>query len=374
MKICYLSDEVNHVHDHRFLTKLVEKGYETYFVSIGCGKNVLRLDGLKTIHFKLNPFFYSNRLARLSSLMFQYSQLKRLLNQIKPDVLHAGWIQTAGLIAALSKFHPFLLMPWGSDILLYPSRSRFYRKLTQYVIQCSDMVTCDAETVKRKVIELANYPAEKIVVFPWGIDLRLFHPSQEIRNRVRKDLGWDDKKILIMTREFRPICGVEYFIKAIPEIIRQVPEVRVLLAGSGSEEQKLHKMVKELKLENIVCFLGYVPNHRLPSYLNAADIYVSSSLSDGSPTSLLEAMACGLPVMVTRIPSVLEWIKDGENGLVVPLRDSQALAEKIVYLIKNEDLMKEMSSRNLAVAKQRADWDKNFNKLEMMYEKLTNYV
>jgi glycosyltransferase involved in cell wall biosynthesis len=108
----------------------------------------------------------------------------------------------------------------------------------------------------------------------------------------------------------------------------------------------------------------------MPAYLNASDLYVSSSLSDGTSLSLLEAMACGLPVVVTDVPAILEWVVNGENGLVVPRRSIDELAEAIIYLLQREDVRKEMGEKNIAIAKERADWDKNFKKLEDIYETL----
>lgn len=108
----------------------------------------------------------------------------------------------------------------------------------------------------------------------------------------------------------------------------------------------------------------------MPAYLNASDLYVSSSLSDGTSLSLLEAMACGLPVVVTDVPAILEWVADGENGLVVPRQSIEELAEAIVHLLENEDLAIEMGNKNLVIAKERADWNKNFQKLVQIYEKL----
>jgi glycosyltransferase involved in cell wall biosynthesis len=135
-------------------------------------------------------------------------------------------------------------------------------------------------------------------------------------------------------------------------------------------ELQLKALAQELNLADRIRFLGEIPNHELPKYLNASDLYVSSSLSDGTSLSLLEALACGLPVVVTDVPANLEWVEDGINGLVVPRQSSEELAKAVITLLKDEQYAQEMGKKNLALARKRADWDRNFAKLEELYQRM----
>jgi glycosyltransferase involved in cell wall biosynthesis len=173
-----------------------------------------------------------------------------------------------------------------------------------------------------------------------------------------------------MSRNFKPVYGIEYFLKALPQVFGGIPEARVLLIGSGPLESQLRTLAQELSISDKVRFLGQVANHELPKYLNAADLYVSSSLSDGTSLSLLEAMACALPVVVTDVPAILEWIQDDVNGLVVPKQNPERLAVAIVSLLRDRQTAQAMGQRNLEIARRRADWDKNFELLERIYFQL----
>ena len=172
---------------------------------------------------------------------------------------------------------------------------------TKYVLSKADMITCDCEIVKKKIIEFSNYDSEKIIVFPWGIDLDLFKPNKK-NNLIRKALGWEDKKILLMTRSFFPIYAVDDFIKAIPKIIKAYPNTRIILVGDGPLRSELEQLTVNLGIRDYVYFAESIPNDKMPEYFNSADIYLSCSLSDGTSLSLLEAMACSLPVVTTDIP------------------------------------------------------------------------
>jgi glycosyltransferase involved in cell wall biosynthesis len=348
---------------------MVERGYDVFAVYLSKESGKYSVEGTKEFWLGYEKYrIYGVKIIKIVGRLMAYIRFKKLLSMIKPDIVHACWVPTCGFTTALSNFHPFLLMPLASDILLIPKKNFLNRKITQFTIKRADMITCDAETVKREIIQLSGYPPEKIVVFPRGIDLSLFKPDISLRVTLRKRLGIEGKKVIIMNRSFEPIYGIEYFLKALPMVWAKVPNVYVLQIGSGPLENQLRKSVEELNLEPIVKFMGEVFNEEMPAYLNASDLYVSSSLSDGTSLSLLEAMACGLPVVVTDVPAILEWVVNGENGLVVPRRSIDELAEAIIYLLQNEDIRKKMGERNILIAKERVDWDKNFNKLEQMYK------
>jgi len=361
------------IHDYRFLIKLAQEGYDCHYIYLSPNGRKYEVEGVK--NYCLNYAYHEkdNFFYLMGKALPAYNQFKKLLRDIKPDILHTGWIPSVGLMAAISNYHPLLLMPWGSDVLIFPRRSRIHRKVVKYVIKHADMITCDAGEVKKKIIEIADYPEDKIITFPWGIDLRIFHPSKDDRLRTREELGWSDKKILIMTRTFIPVYGIEYFLRAIPKVMEEFPQIRVLIIGSGPLEGHFRRIVNELKIKDNVLFLGQIPNPELAKYLNAADIYVSSSLSDGTSLSLLEAMACALPVVVTDVPAILEWVQDGVNGLVVPRKNIKQLSEKISYLLQNGDLAYKMGKKNFEIAQERANWDKNFKKLEEIYTTLMRY-
>lgn len=363
MRIAYLS-QGNSVYDRRFLEKMVERGHEPHFISYHSHRPV-EVEGVRNYFCDYKTMHRFKRMVMMQTAW----HLRKLLKIIKPDVLHTGWIQDHGFIGALSGFHPTLSMPWGSDVLIRPYDSSWAMRRTRFTLRRADMITCDVQSVKNQIIKLSGYPSDKIVVFPWGIDLKTFYP--ECSGKVRKRLRWEDKKVLICTRNFDIRAhGVEYFIRAIPAILEACPDVRVILVGAGPLEREYRELVSNLGLDKVVYFSGWLDEIRIVEHLNTADIYVSTSLSDGTSCSLLEAMACGLPVVVTDVPSYFEWVEDGINGYIVPRKDERQLAETIVALLENHNLQKEMGERNLQIANERADWERNFSILEEIYKKL----
>lgn len=364
MKLYYLTNGES-IHDQRFMQKLIEKGYDITLVSYSNVTTPINFHGIRIIHHHPVPNWFPFS-TYLNYFPFGFLHLRKLLKNEPPDILHAGWVQHYGLISALCGFHPLLIMPWGSDVMIEPQKSFIHRLITKFALCSADMIACDAQFVKQEIIKLIGYQRD-VVVFPCGIDLNKFKPIFDDGYGIRKKVG-KDKKILLMTRNFKPVYGIEYFLQALPKVIEECPGTRVILCGKGVLELKLREIVDRNNLNKYVFFAGDIPNDELPKYYNAADIYVSTSLSDGTSLSLLEAMACGLPTVVTDVPAIMEWIVDGKNGFVVPRKDSKVLAQKLIQLLQDEKKQKEFGHENKEIAKERADWNENFEKLVEMYE------
>jgi L-malate glycosyltransferase len=297
---------------------------------------------------------------------------RRYIKRLEPDLLVGNGVSGTnpyGFCCALSGFHPFVILVWGSDILIEAKKSILLRFIAKFVLKKADGVIVDSE-IKRQAAIALGCLKEKIWKFPWGIDLSMFPPHVG-GSYVKTHLGWANNKIIISTRNHFPIYGVEYLIKAIPIVIKRYPEARFLIIGEGTDTKKLKNMTEEAHIESYVLFVGKVPNTDLSKYLNAADIYVSTSLSDGTSNSLLESLACSLPVVVTDIPGNREWIENGKNGFLVPIKDPTKIAEKIVFLLENDELRELLGTNNAKLANEKADWKKNVNLLYQCVTTLT---
>jgi glycosyltransferase involved in cell wall biosynthesis len=223
--------------------------------------------------------------------------------------------------------------------------------------------------MKEAMIKLGAKP-EKIKIIYFGVDTEKFSPGSKDKELIKK-LGIEDCPVVISLRNLEPIYDVETLIRAIPLVLKEVPSVKFIIAGKGSEEEKLKNLAKELKISESVRFVGFIPNDELPKYLRTVDVYVSTSLSDaGISASTAEAMACGLPVIITKTGENEKWIKDGEGGYLIPIKNSGILAEKIVYLIKNEKLRKEFGKVNRTTIEEKNNYYKEMEKMEKLYEEI----
>lgn len=359
LKIAYANDGTS-VYDRFFLDHLTQK-YAVYFVTFNAGPKFV---SAKSVLTRISGPFGMNTmrpswLEGLSMYLFCFLRallLRVHLSRIKPRVVLGNMATRYGFYTALSGFKPFILIVWGSDVLVSPKRFFILRFIVKFALRKADAVVVDSDVQEKAAVELGCNP-EKILKFPWfSIDRVKVNASS---NEMREKLGFRSNPIVISVRKHEPIYGVEYLIDAVSDVVNRVPKCRFLVVGQGSLSNKLREKVRELAIEEYVKFVGEVEREDVLAYLSAADIYVSTSLSDGTSASLLEAMTLGVPSIVTDIPGNREWVENGWNGLLVPVKDPRQLAKKIIQLVENKDLRKQISKNALKTVKTRADWRKN---------------
>jgi len=247
-------------------------------------------------------------------------------------------------------------------------KSPLQKHLIKYALKKADLVTCTSSLLKEAIVDLGITP-DKVKVAFLGVDTRKFSPGQK-DEALMQELGIVDSPVVISTRLFKPIYDLETLIKAIPLVLQEIPETKFLFAGYGEQHIYLERLASDLKIAGSIRFVGEVPHDILPRYLTTSDVYVSTSLSDGTPQSLLEAMASGLAPVVSDIPPNRLWIRDGENGYLFPLGDHKSLADRITYLLKKSEVRRAFGSANREIAKEKAEYEKRMADVERMYQEL----
>jgi len=361
MKICYIADGSS-IHTQKWLNYFAGKGHEVHLVywKVRSGYDkTIRVHYLKRFAPKIWP------VTRYISFLRWVFKVRKILKEIQPDILDAHFIIDNGLLAALSGFHPFIATGWGSDILVFPQRNFIWRIVARFVLKRADRIFCNSDYMKEKMLLMGAEP-DKLSRINHGEDLDKFNPNRADKD-FKKKLGITGCPAVISIRHLRPLYNVEMLIRAIPLVLKQTPQARFIIGSDGKQRGYLEKLAEKLGVRSSISFVGYMPHDDIPVYLASSDVYVSTSRSDSSPQSLQEAMACGLAPVVTDLPANREWLKDGENGFIVPQDDHRALAEKIIYLIENNKIRVEFGKRNRRIIEETDDYIKEMGKVEKLY-------
>ncbi|MEJ5313547.1 MULTISPECIES: glycosyltransferase family 4 protein [Anaerolinea] len=347
-------------HDHRFLSALAESGQEVFYLPLENDGKVLEDRPLppqvERLHWRSGTGRFRWRDAPARVL-----ELRRMLRALKPDVVHAGPVQTCAFLSALAGVHPLVTMSWGSDLLRDAYSSGWMKQVTRFTLRASDVLVGDCLAVRDAAVEFGFSP-ENVVLFPWGVDLNRFKPA-ETPSALRERLGWQDAFVVLSLRSWEPIYGVETVVEAFAQAIQEEPRLRLILLGQGSLAGRIQQRLHQKQLHDVVYLGGQVNQEDLPRFYQAADLYVSASHSDGSSVSLMEALASGLPVLVSDIPGNREWVVPGEVGWLFPVDDAYTLAQGILRAVREPQTLAEMRLRARHLAEERADWRKNFPKL-----------
>ena len=281
LTICFLGNAYS-IHTTKWVKFFADRGHNVHLISYDRPKEYLPPNiNLYLIGKKL-PFKLW-RINTLFNLPLAFCQTKKIIKRIKPDIIHAHYITSYGHLALLTGFRPLVVTAWGSDILITPKESIIAGKIVKSVLKKTDLITCDADHMKEALIRFGADPF-KIKIIYFGIDTKKFSPGDG-DDELKKELGISGLKSVISLRSLEQIYNIETLIKAMPLVLREVSDARLIIAGIGSYEKKLKKMAKDMNLLKHIKFIGFVLNEDLPRYLRIADVYVSTSLSDGGIAS-----------------------------------------------------------------------------------------
>jgi len=363
LKVLYFSRDYT-PHDHRFLSALAQTPHTIYYLRLERQSRQLEDRPLPP---QVEQVVWQG--GRQPVGWWDYprllADLRRVIRRLQPDVIHAGPIQSAAFLAALSGFHPLVSMSWGSDLLLDADRSAWMRWVTRFTLRRTTVLAADCRTVLEKAAQF-GFPPQRVVLFPWGVDLARFQPGRADAFRARR--GWQDAFVVLSLRTWEPLYGVDVVARGFARAARQNPRLRLLLLGGGSQAGLIRSIFEQEGVQEQVFFGGQVNGDDLPQYYQAADLYVSASHSDGSSVSLMEALASGLPVLVSDIPSNREWITPGREGWLFADGDDRALSEGILRAAGQPEGLKEMRLAARRLAEERANWQVNFQRLLDAYQ------
>ncbi len=371
MRVLYFSRDYT-PHDHRFLSALVGSSHQIGYLRLeDHGRRLEERplpEGVEAI-----PWAGGRRAEQGWSFLRLLPDLQRVIDSWKPDLIHAGPLPDVAFLVALSGFHPLVSMSWGYDILHDVVTDRLKRWAARLALKRSTLLFADCRAVVSAAAGLGTDPSH-CVVFPWGVDLERFIPPPDgvaaYQTRLRKELKWgSDTFVLLSVRSLAPIYGVRELTQAFIRVAPSNPGLRLLVLGRGPLEGELRRSFQEAGLTERVFFAGQIPNPDLPDVYHAADGYVSASHTDGSSISLLEALACGCPALVSDIPGNAEWVTDGEDGWLFRVGDADDLSRAIQQMLENRDHLAQMSRCARRTAEDRADWKKNVAIMLGGYEK-----
>lgn len=356
MTVLYFSREYT-THDRRYLSSLVQAGHQVAYVRLERGAVTYEQravpEGVRTIAWAggrapFRPWMWPRLLL----------DFRRVLRKVRPHLVHAGPIQSCGFLAAAAGARPLVAMSWGSDVLVDAERNPAMRWISRYTLRQADMIISDCRAVREQVRRLSGVADDRIVTYPWGIELGTFFPRRSALD-LRKRLGWDGARVFLSTRSWEPRYQVDLLVEAFNRVAARVPDARLLLLGDGSMAERIREAVRRGGYADRIHLAGQVPQEVLPDFYNLADVYVSSVPQDGTSISLLEAMACGLPVIVADAPGNREWVIPGRNGWLFQAGDAQDLTSAMLGALAPSAGIDEIRQANLALARARADWGRN---------------
>jgi glycosyltransferase involved in cell wall biosynthesis len=361
MKVLLLSD-VNSAHTQKWAMGLASSGIKIGIFSLRKPESdwYSKLD-IEVFNDNNLSLTYFGKLKYL----FSIGKLKRVINDFKPNIVHAHYATSYGLLGAMTGFHPYIISVWGSDVYDFPNRTFIHKAILKFNLKHADKILSTSHSMAN---ETTKFTDKDITVIPFGIDLNVFK-----RQKV-KSLFRDDEIVIGTVKTLEPIYGIDYLIEAF-DIIRKrnsATSMKLLIVGGGTLLNDLKELCKKKGIENLVVFTGKVQHEFIPNYHNMIDVYVSlTNYSESFGVAALEASACSKPVVVTDISGFVEVTKDGITGLIVPRQNDMAAADAIEKIILNKDFAKTLGENGRKNVEENYNWEENLKQQIYVYKSLT---
>jgi len=302
---------------------------------------------------------------------------RRLISEINPDLVHAMRIPFEGaLAAAADPTSPLLISIWGNDITLHAPASPMMRGLTRRSLSRSNALHTDnrRDAHLAKDWGFASDQPELILPGNGGVRREIFYagaPGQSEHptlTQVLESLS-PEASVVVNPRGFRAYVRNDTFFKAIPEVLKRVPTAEFLCPDMDGQ-RTAEEWINRLQIKDSVHLLPKLAPSDLAVVFRRAQVSVSPSEHDGTPNTLLEAMACGAYPVAGDLQSIREWIEDGKNGTLVDPASGDQLAQGIVKALEDDELRQQAAADNNRIVKNRADYEQGMLRVREFYAEL----
>jgi glycosyltransferase involved in cell wall biosynthesis len=371
LRLAYVADP-NSTHTRRWIAFFARQGHEVHLLD-GFGTELAPgLDERIRVHR-----YDGSPAARFpgASVTRARANLRKLLDQVRPDVLHAFFVRRYGWQAAVSGFHPLVVSPWGSDLLRVAPSALRARLWNWWALHSADVVTVSSDWM-RTVSERSGARRDRVQVVPHGVDTVRFAPGP-IDSALRERLRTDGSPVVASLRAIRPLYRHDVVVEALAEPQLRSRRPIVVMSARGADPVHLASLearADQLGVSGQLRILDDVSHDELPALLRLADVVLSVPETDSLPLTVLEAMACGRPIVVSDLPAVTPVVSHVDplaTGLIAPVGDAAATAaaiDRALALQPAEKAALGAAFRELVV--KTADYETSMARMEGLYRAL----
>ncbi len=361
MKVLIFS-KINSIHTVRWANSIARRGIDVLVY----GLENLKIQGYDFQYVRVESAGIQEKKFGVSISKAYYllalPKLLSVISRFKPNILHVHYASSYGLMGVLSGYHPLIISVWGTDVYNFP-KSNLNRKLLEFTLNRADAITSTSQVMAK---EASKYTKNKIEVIPFGVDIHSFKPFN-LRERSK------DGSIVIGTvKSLEEKYGIDLLIKAFSILKAKYPQrnLHLTIVGGGSKEESLKKLARDLGVFDYINFTGPVNHSEISKYLNTFDVFVALSREESFGVAVVEAMACGLPVVVSNVGGLTEVVEDRITGFVVPSEDPDSAARAIERILADEDLRERMGKAGRERVERLYNWENNVSMMIGLYEKI----
>ncbi|MRX73674.1 glycosyltransferase [Bacillus lacus] len=360
MKIAILAP-ANNVHTKKWLDHYDKQGYDVLNISFESHTD----PDDRTMWTNVKTHYLGLKMSNKIAYFLTVPEIKRVLREFQPDILHSHYVSSYGVVGAMANFHPYIISVWGMDIYDFPKEGRANELMVKYALSKADVI-CSTSHVMKKVT--AQYTNKEIEVTPFGVNMQKFKPSE--------DQEEDESITFGIVKTMAEKYGIRYLLEGYAEFKNIVtPDVfsktKLDIVGPGPMLEDYKKLADKLEISHQTTFHGRVHHEKVPELINSFDVFfVPSTLdSESFGVAAVEAQACQVPVVVSNVGGLPEVVVDGKTGYIIPTKNSRAIAEKMKQFVEEPELGRRMGIDGRQHVLAHYDWEDNAKLMDTIYEK-----
>lgn len=364
MKRIFLLADAGSEHTEKWALGLADIGFEIGIFSIEA-PTYRWFEKNKSIQFLSSEITKRQKNTRFSKLSYLklVPKIKEAIKLFCPDIVHAHYATSYGMLARLSGFKPYFISAWGTDVMKFPDRSFINKIVLKRNLQNAEKVFATSQTIVEFIHKVIDIP---VTIIPFGVDLNQFKPAPKLA------LFEEGTFVIAAIKVLESIYCIDVLIKAFARLKMQHPDKKLglLLVGEGSLRQELEALCIQLEIQDYVIFTGRVNFSEVANYFNTADIFVNISEYESFGVSVIEASACEKPVIVTDVGGLREVVDEGITGFRIKVHDVSGTAEALENLLLNPELRGNMGKNGRKKVQALYDWKINLNQMAEYYNQI----
>lgn len=360
IRVLLLAD-INSEHTQKWAMGLADSGYEIGIFSFTAPKSDwYHVYGIKCLHQPAASSGAGRFWQKLGYIRF-LPKLKEAIHLFAPHILHAHYASSYGLLGALSGFNPYIISVWGTDVMKFPYKNLLARSIVKYNLYKADAVCATSYTLERHVHRFTDKAVE---VIPFGVNLDEFVNKPSLKDRSVFTIG--------CVKSLEKNYNIGSVIVSFAKLKGRHPgkNLKLVIVGDGEERVRLQELVRELRIEDQVVFEGKLPHHLVADKINELDVLVNISEYESFGVSVVEAMACQVPVIVSEAEGLKEVVDDQKNGSIVAGHNIEEIVGALERLMLSETLREVIGLNALERVRMNYNWKHNLRKMMSVYDRI----
>lgn len=360
MRILLLSD-IYSEHTEKWALGLASNNIEIGLFSFNKA-SYLWYQNIANITVLFEPSKVLNTSNKISYLKHVKS-LKKAIKLFKPDIVHAHYATSYGLIGALSGFHPFVISAWGTDVMKFPQKNFINASLLKYNLNTADAICATSHTIEEYLKPITS---KRVNVIPFGIDINVFSKKEV------KSIFSPEAFVFGSIKSLEEIYNIDVLIRAFAILKSKYSSkiIKLLIIGEGSQKEYLRNLCEELNVLNDVVFTGRIAFSEVSTYFNMLDVLVNISDYESFGVSVIEAMACEKPVIATNTGGLKEIIENNNFGSLVEIKNVEQTVFEMEKYFLNIELKNKVGKAAREKVIQKYNWKDNVQQMIEVYKDL----